>query len=92
MDPRSQLTCGETYIKPGEIQTHEQVSYLASYFPIRQKNYKYEIPRSSHVCLCMYMVELQEAEKSICAIIDTKYVPSAPWTDYPIFLTRHGLT
>ena len=42
----------------------------------------------------MYMVELHEAEKPIFAIIDTMCVnvPSAPWTDYPISLARHGLT
>ena len=34
------------------------------------------------------MVELQEADKSILAIIDTMYVPSVSWTDYPIFLTK----
>ena len=31
------------------------------------------------------------AEKPILEIIDT-LCPSAPWTDYPISLTRHGLT
>ena len=37
------------------------------------------------------MVELQGAEKSIFAIIDTiHYHPSAPWTDYTISLTRHN--
>ena len=42
----------------------------------------------------LYMVELQEAEKPIFAIIDTMLVNvlSAPWTDYPISLTRHGST
>ena len=61
-----------------------------------------------HFCICIfakyrlpdfwfdfiYTVELQEAEKPIVTIKDTMWVnaPLAPWTDYPISLTRHGLT
>ena len=37
------------------------------------------------------MVELQEAEKPIFAIIDTMLVSPA-LTDHPISLKRHGLT
>ena len=39
-----------------------------------------------YIILSHAMVELQEAEKPIFAIIDTMQVnvPSAPWTDYPI--------
>ena len=40
------------------------------------------------------LIELQEAEKPIFWIVHIIYVivPLAPWTDYPISLTRHGLT
>ena len=42
----------------------------------------------------MYLVELHEAEKPIFAIIDTMKVNvlSAPWTYYPISVTKRGLT
>ena len=42
----------------------------------------------------VYMVELHEAVKPIFTIIDTLEVnvPSAPWTDYHISLTRYGLS
>ena len=42
----------------------------------------------------LYMVELQEAEKPIFAIIDTMLVNvlSAHWTDYPTFLAKHGIS
>ena len=37
------------------------------------------------ICICMYMVELHEAEKSISR-------QHLRLTTYPISLTRHGLT
>ena len=84
--------------KQGEVHCFdcEKMCACAQQFHHHNKPYSFHVSCTyfSTSCICMYMVELHEAEKPTFAIIDTMWVnfPSAPWTDYSISLTRHGLT